>query len=117
MRAQPPPRDPETVTNARNPIQEEEIMVRYFYAWSPLVIVGTVVFLSLPWLGLIALLIVSLVALAALAAAIVLVPYMLARAIGHLWHGLSSASPQTATALSPARRQNAMPAFRKGAVS
>jgi osmotically-inducible protein OsmY len=25
-------------------------MVRYFYAWTPLVIVGTVVLLSLPWL-------------------------------------------------------------------
>jgi hypothetical protein len=43
-------------------------MVRYFYAWTPLVIVGTVVLLSLPWLGLIALMIASLVALAALAA-------------------------------------------------
>jgi hypothetical protein len=59
-------------------------MVRYFYAWTPLVIVGTVVLLSLPWLGLIALMIASLVALVALAAlawAIVFVPYMLGRAI------------------------------------
>ena len=43
-------------------------MVRYFYAWTPLVIVGTVVLLSLPWLGLIALMIFALVALVALAA-------------------------------------------------
>ena len=52
-------------------------MVRYFYAWTPLVIVGTVVLLSLPWLGLIALVVFALVALAALAAlawAIVFVP-------------------------------------------
>jgi hypothetical protein len=59
-------------------------MVRYFYVWTPLVIVGTVFFLSLPWLGLIALMIVSLVALAALALAIVFVPYMLSRAISRV---------------------------------
>ncbi len=29
-------------------------MVRYFYAWTPLVIGATVVLLSLPWLSLIA---------------------------------------------------------------
>ena len=40
-------------------------MVRYFYAWTPLVIVTTVVLLSAPWLGLIALMILSLVALMA----------------------------------------------------
>ena len=65
-------------------------MVRYFYAWTPLVIVGTVVLLSLPWLGLIALMIFSLVALVALAAlawAIVVVPYMLGRAISRRWQG------------------------------
>jgi hypothetical protein len=85
-------------------------MVRYSYAWTPLVIVGTVVLLSLPWLGLIALMVVSLVALAALAAlawAIVSVPLMLSRAISRRWHTRSGASPRTAAALSPARRQNA----------
>jgi hypothetical protein len=59
-------------------------MVRYFYAGTPLVIVGTVVLLALPWLGLIALMIaapVALVALAALAWAILALPYMLGRAI------------------------------------
>jgi len=40
-------------------------MVRYFYAWTPLVVVGTVVILSLPWLGLIAFMIAALVAVAA----------------------------------------------------
>jgi hypothetical protein len=82
-------------------------MVRYFYAWTPLVIVGTVVLLSLPWLGLIALMIVSLVALAVLALAVVFVPYMLSEAISRRWHSRSAASPRTAAALSPARRQNA----------
>jgi hypothetical protein len=84
-------------------------MVRYFYAWTPLVIVGTVVLLFMPWLGLIALAIVAIVALGALAAlawAIVFVPYMLGRAISRRWHMRSGASPRTAAALSPARRKN-----------
>jgi hypothetical protein len=81
-------------------------MVRYFYAWTPLVIVATVVLLSLPWLSLIALVIVSLVALAALAWAIVSVPLLLSRSISRRWHVRSGASPRTAAALSPARHQN-----------
>jgi hypothetical protein len=85
-------------------------MVRYFYAWTPLVILGTVVLLSLPWLGLIALMIVALVALvvlAALAWAIVFVPYKLGRAIGRRRHENRGATQQTAAVLSPARRQDA----------
>jgi hypothetical protein len=82
-------------------------MVRYFYAWTPLAIVGTLLLLAIPWLGLFALMFVSLVALAALAWAIVFVPYMLGRAISRRWHMRSGASPQTAAALSPARHQNA----------
>ena len=85
-------------------------MVRYFYAWTPFVIVGTVVVLSLPYLGLIAFMIfalVALVALAALAWATVYVPYMLSRAISRRWHSRSAASPRTAAALSPAKRHNA----------
>src|SRR5262249_49759046 len=70
-RVQPTRRNPRTVTNVGNADVGGRIMVRYFYAWTPLVIVGTVVFLSLPWLGLIALMIVSLAALAAVAYAIV----------------------------------------------
>ena len=64
--------------------------MRYFYAWTPLVIVGTVVILSLPWLGLIALMFFALVALAALAAlawAIVALPYVLGRAVSRHWNG------------------------------
>jgi len=84
-------------------------MVRYFYAWTPLVIVGTVVLLSLPWLGLIALMIfalVALVALAALAGAIVAAPYLLIRSIGRRWHGRSVAH-QPSAALSLAERERA----------
>jgi hypothetical protein len=85
-------------------------MVRYFYAWAPLVVVGSVVLLSLPWLGLIALMIAALAALAALVAlvrAIVFVPYTLGRAISHRWHMRGGASPQTAAALSLVERQDA----------
>jgi hypothetical protein len=82
-------------------------MARYFYAWTPLFVVGTVVLLSAPWLGLITLMIVSLVALAALAWAMALVPYVLSRAISRRWHIRSGASPRTAAALSPSRRQDA----------
>ena len=65
-------------------------MVRYFYAWIPVVTVGTLVILSLPWLGLIALIVVTalvLGALAALALAIVAVVYSLGGAISHRRHG------------------------------
>jgi hypothetical protein len=55
-------------------------MVRYFYAFIPYAAVGSVVFLSLPWLGLLALFVVALVALPALAVAFVIAPYMLVHA-------------------------------------
>jgi hypothetical protein len=70
-------------------------MVRYFYVWTPLVIAGTVVLVTLPWLGLIALFIFSLAAAAALASAIVLVPYVLGWEVGFHWHAGSGASPWT----------------------
>ncbi len=84
-------------------------MVRYFYAWTPLVIVAAVFILSMPWLGLIALMIAAILALGALAAlawAVAFVPYMLSRAISRRWHLRGGATPQTAPALSPASRQN-----------
>jgi len=80
--------------------------VRYFNSWTPLVIVGTVPLLALPWLALIALVIVSLVALAAVAWITVVVPYMVGRALGRRWHTRSSASRRTAAALSPAKGHN-----------
>ena len=64
-------------------------MVSYCYTWTPLVIVGTLSLLALPWLGLIALLVVvlgSLVLLAALVTAIVWVPLNAGRAILRRWH-------------------------------
>lgn len=70
-------------------------MVKYFYAWTPLVISGTVVLLALPWLGLIALFVFAVAALAALAAlawAIVAVPYLLGRSVYRHFHEPSAAS-------------------------
>jgi hypothetical protein len=87
-----------------------QIMVRYFYAWTPFVIVGTVFILALPWLGLVALMFASLfafVALAGLVWAIVYVPYTLGRAIGHRWHVHGGATSLTPAAVrAPARRQS-----------
>ena len=63
---------------------------RYFYAWTPPVLIGAVVLLSLPWLGLIALAIFGLAAVALLAAlvwAIVAAPIAVGRAIGRRWRG------------------------------
>ena len=82
-------------------------MLRYFYAFTPLVTVGAVVILALPWLGLFALVtftLVALIALAALAWAIVVAPYLLIRSIGRRWHGPSLAH-QPSAALSLAERE------------
>jgi hypothetical protein len=84
-------------------------MVRYFYAWLPLVIVTAVFVLSMPWLGLIALMIGALVALLtlmALAWVVVFVPCMLGRAISRRWHRRYGVSPRTVPALSPASHDN-----------
>jgi hypothetical protein len=90
-------------------------MVRYFYAWTPLVVVATVVLLSLPWLGLIALMLVALVALPALALAIVLAPYMLIQALSRRLQSHSVGTPRPAAVVSPATTRQ--PSFRKGYVS
>ena len=75
-------------------------MVRYFYAWTPLVIVfGTVILLSIPYLALIALMIVALAALAALAWAIASVTQVLSRAISRRWHSRSGMTRRTTAAL------------------
>ena len=84
-------------------------MVRYFYALTPLAIVGTVCILSLPWLGLVALMtfaLLALVALGALAWAIVVAPYLLIRSLGRRWHGRTVAHEPSA-ALSLAERERA----------
>jgi hypothetical protein len=83
--------------------------VRYLNAWTPLVVVGTVVLLALPWLGLIALMFAALATLAALAAlawAIVATPLAVGRALGRRWHG-RSAVPQTSPDLQLAERRRA----------
>ena len=64
-------------------------MVRHFYALTPLVIAGTVVLLSLPWLGVIALVVFSFAALAALGAlawAVVFARYVLVQSVYRRWH-------------------------------
>jgi hypothetical protein len=70
----------------------------YLHKWTPLVIVGTVLILSLPWLGLIALMVV-LAVVAPPARAIVSVPCTLGRAISRRLHGRGGASPRAAAAL------------------
>jgi hypothetical protein len=68
----------------------------YWYALTPVVIVfGGLVFLTIPYLALAVLTIVSLGALVGLAWAIVAVPYMLGHAISRRWHG-QGAGPRTA---------------------
>ena len=82
-------------------------MLRYFTSWTPLVIVGTVALLALPWLGLIALVVFGLVALAALAAlvlAIVALPFLVGRAVGRLWQERNVAQ-QPVPALSLVERE------------
>ena len=82
--------------------------MRYFYSWTPVVIVLTVTLLALPWLGLIALLAFAMAALAALAAlvwAIVAVPLAIGRAIGRRWQDRSGAHrPSAALSLAERRR-------------
>jgi hypothetical protein len=83
-------------------------MVRYFYAWTPLVIVfGTATLLAVPYLALIALMVVSLVVLAALARAIASVLHLLSRAIRRRWQSRASAGQRPAPILASVRRQSA----------
>jgi hypothetical protein len=73
-------------------------MVRYFYVWAPFVVIGTLCVLALPWLGLIALLVVALGALVAVAGVFVAAPYFLVRAIARRLH----AAPVAAAPAKPA---------------
>ena len=58
-----------------------QIAVRYFYLWTPLLIIGTAVLLPRLWLAAIALMLFALILLVALAA--------LAYAIAWAWRALS----------------------------
>lgn len=76
-------------------------MLSYCFSWTPLVILMTVVLLSLPWLGLIALFVFSLFALgllATLAWTVIWVPRTLSLAVRNRWRVRSGASRRTATA-------------------
>ena len=75
--------------------------MRYWYAFTPIVIVGTIFVLALPWLGLIAVLVAALVVLVALAAlvwAIVSVTASVGHAVGRPLHGLRRTRPRAAPA-------------------
>ena len=87
-------------------------MVRYFYAWIPFVFVGTLCLLALPWLGLIALMVVALAVVPATAVLIVYVPYTLVRAIGRSLKGTTVVRPRTAPVLAPAAPQPALEGYR-----
>jgi hypothetical protein len=80
------------------------IMVRYWYSFTPLVVIPTVILLALPWLGVIALMLFALVALAVLGALtwlVVFVPHRLVRSVGRRLHSRSVTARQPA--LSAAR--------------
>ena len=86
-------------------------MVRYYYALAPPVIAVTVILLTLPWLGLIALVIFAVAALGTLAAvawALVFVPFRLGQTLARRRHIRRDTSPGTAAAtLSLVEREDA----------
>jgi hypothetical protein len=85
------------------------IMSRYVAALPPLIVVGAVAILALPWLGLLALLLAALAVLAglgALAWSIVVGLQAVGRAIGRRWHERNLA-PQPSSAVSLAERRRA----------
>src|SRR5262245_4729143 len=87
------------------------MMARYYYAWTPIVLVGAVVWLSSPGLGVIALVVVALfalVVLATLAWAIAAAPLAVARAVGRQWRERGAVS-QPRAALSFIERENPYP--------
>lgn len=72
-------------------------MVRYFYAWMPFFMVtGTAVLVTIPYLALMALMVVALGLLAAFAWAIVRASALLSSAVSRHWRGRSDASLRTA---------------------
>jgi hypothetical protein len=74
-------------------------MVRYFYVWTPLVLVAAVAVLAAsPYLALVVLMLVMLAALAALTWVVVILPYRLGRAAVHRAHAFV-ASGRLAAAL------------------
>jgi hypothetical protein len=88
-------------------------MFAYFYKLTPVFIVGAICVLALPWLGLIALFVVSVVVLLAVACLFVYLPYRLLQAVGRATSH-SRVEPRPVAVLSVATRQ---PALRKGHAS
>jgi len=87
------------------------IMVRYWYSFTPLVVVLTAILLALPWLGLIALLFFALIALAALGAlawGIAFVARMVVRGVDR--RRLSRSGTRRMPATRPAARPSVRPA-------
>jgi uncharacterized protein (DUF58 family) len=81
-------------------------MLSYLHIWTPAaVVVGIVVILTTPFLGLIALLVILLTALTALAAAAIAAPFLLGRSVHRLWRAHRDVIEQGAV-LSPAQRHN-----------
>jgi hypothetical protein len=80
------------------------IIVRsYFYKGFPFLILGAVVLLAVPYLGLIIFGMVALGALAGLALTIAFVPYTLGRNIKRRWQHAHGARPPTEPVLSAAK--------------
>jgi hypothetical protein len=87
-------------------------MANYFYKWTPLFVLGTVLLLGLPWLGLIALVVVVLVlvsAVATLAFGVAWAIGTVSRAITRRWHGRTALGHGMAPALSHVSSSSAGP--------
>lgn len=86
-------------------------MVRYFYLWTPFVIVaGMAVLAASPYLALVLLVTVALGMLAALTYVIVWAPLLLSRAISRRWHGHALTSAALSPATSVVQRTRSVPA-------
>jgi hypothetical protein len=82
-------------------------MWRALYISTPAaVFLATVVILTTPFLGFIALMVAVLAALAALVATASAAPYLLGRAIHRRWRERSGATNQQRAVLPPAQRHN-----------
>lgn len=87
-------------------------MLSYCYSWAPLVVIGTLAVLALPWLGLVALMVLLLgsIALLGLVVSAILWPVLrVSQAIVRWWHGRSRESRQFDTAvpwITPRRQSN-----------
>jgi hypothetical protein len=77
-------------------------MVRYFYAYTPLAIVASIVFLALPWLGVIALMVAAVAVLYALGSLAFGLAAALGKASRSLVHGLQARTKPAPASMQPA---------------